>query len=129
MSNKTNAIILFFVGVGLMTAGAAMGYTTFSGSNNCDQCHDGFDGYGSSTHQEHISSFSCGSCHASSGDNPLVETCAVCHEANLLWNFHLQFAPNDMNGFNCATCHNVVATEKDTWDGIKARYREALFTN
>ncbi len=56
-------------------------------------------------------------------------TCAVCHDSNLLWNFHLQFAPNDQFGMDCDSCHDVVGTEQDSWDGIKARYREVLFGN
>jgi len=129
MRHSTIAVILIFMGAGLLTTGTALAYTTFSGSNNCDQCHSGFDSYGADNHQTHIASFACNSCHVTNGDNPVTSTCAVCHEPNLLWNFHLQFAPNDMNGMDCAACHSVTATESDTWDIIKSRYREALFNN
>jgi hypothetical protein len=117
---------LLLAATSLMVSSSSTAYTVFSGSNNCDQCHSGFDSYGSPTHQTHLASYSCNSCHGSSGDNPLISTCAVCHDANLLWNFHLQFAGNDLNGFDCATCHDVLPSEKDSWDSIKSRYRDAV---
>ena len=129
MRNKINALIFIVIGVGLLTTGSAFAYNRFSGNNNCDQCHDGFDSYGSDTHSEHIAEFSCNACHVSNGDNPLISTCSECHNPNLLWNFHLQFAPDDQNGMDCAACHSVTADEKETWDSVKSRYREALFNN
>lgn len=113
----------------LLVAGTSQAYTFFNGSNNCDQCHTGFDSYNAVTHQSHIASFSCSACHVSNGDNPEISTCAACHDPNLLWNFHLQFAGDDMNGMDCAVCHTVTSSEKESWDSIKSRYRAALFNN
>ncbi len=120
------ALILISATAGLLLSGSSLAYTFFSGSNNCNQCHPGFDGYGSSTHQSHINSFSCNSCHVDNGDNPYISTCAVCHDPNLLWNYHLQFAGNDLNGLDCGSCHEITATEKESWDSIKSRYRAAV---
>ena len=122
-------VLLVLVGAGLLVTGPAMAYNLFSGDNNCDQCHDGFDSYGAADHQAHIDNFACNACHVDNGDNPLISTCAVCHDANLLWNYHLQYAPDDLNGMDCAACHTVTATERETWDSIKSRYRDALFSN
>jgi len=119
---------LILAAAGLLVNGSSQAYTYFSGSNNCDQCHSGFDSYGSSDHSSHIASFSCNSCHVSNGDNPLVSTCAVCHESNLLWNYHLQFADDDQNGMDCAACHAVTPNGKDSWDSIKSRYRDAVMS-
>lgn len=119
------AFLLITTAVFFVT-GSAMAYNLFSGSNNCDQCHSGFDSYGGDTHQSHIASFDCNACHVSNGDNPYISTCAVCHESNLLWNFHLQNAPNDLNGMDCAACHSVTPNENDSWDSIKSRYRDAV---
>ncbi len=101
-------------------------YTLFSGDNNCDQCHTGFDGYGSSTHQSHIAAMSCNACHESNGDNANIATCSACHDSNLLWNYHLQYAENDLNGMDCSACHSVTPNENESWDSIKSRYRDAV---
>ncbi len=130
MRHSNVVILLILVGAGLLVTGPALSYTTFSGSNNCDQCHTGFNGYSGITHQLHINTpIACSSCHVSNGDNPVTSTCAVCHDPNLLWNFHLQFAPADQFGMTCSSCHSVTSTEEDTWDAVKSRYREALFSN
>lgn len=124
--SRVFAFLIFTTAI-LMVAGTSQAYTSFSGSNNCDQCHTGFDSYGAATHQSHIASFACGDCHVSNGDNPEVSTCSACHDSNLLWNFHLQFAGNDLNGMDCNACHTVTSTEKESWDSIKSRYRAALY--
>ena len=125
---RRSLIVAFLIvaTAGFLVSDPAMAYTLFSGSNNCDQCHSGFDSYGAATHQSHIASFSCSSCHVSNGDNPNISTCAECHDPNLLWNFHLQFAPNDLNGMDCTACHSVTPNENDSWDSIKSRYRDAV---
>jgi|GEM_PF-2102239 len=111
----------------LLGTQSVQAYNQFGGSNACSQCHDGFDGYGSSTHQAHINTYdvSCGECHLNSnGDNPVIEdTCSNCHDPNLLWNYHLQFAPVDGNGMDCTGCHAVTPTESSSWDAVKSWYR------
>ncbi len=126
MRRPISLAFLIVIIAGLTVSGSSIAYTFFSGSNNCDQCHSGFDSYGAADHQSHIASYSCDSCHVSNGDNPYVSTCAVCHDPNLLWNFHLQNAPNDLNGMDCAACHSVTPNENDSLDSIKARYRDAV---
>lgn len=104
-------------------------YYQYSGTNYCNSCHTGFDSYGAVTHQAHINDYSvsCGTCHlGSNGDNPVIEdTCATCHDANLLWNYHLQFAGADPGGRICSTCHVVTPTESNSWDQVKSWYRVA----
>ena len=45
-------VLLVLVGAGLLVTSPAMAYTLFSGANNCDQCHVGFDSYGAATSQQ-----------------------------------------------------------------------------
>lgn len=103
----------------------AEAYNRFSGSNNCNQCHTNFEGFGEATHDFHVNTmgFSCGQCHAAPGDNPLVEKCAVCHISNPLWNTHLTGAPNDLNGFTCASCHDVTGNEVWDWSSLKHTFK------
>jgi len=107
----------------------AQAYYQVIGNNYCNSCHDGFDGFGASTHDNHINSYgvSCNQCHlGSNGDNPVVgDTCSNCHDANLLWNFHLQFAGADPGGRICSTCHTVTPTESNSWDQVKSWYQAA----
>ena len=114
-------VITFLLGPSGVSA-----YTWFSGDNNCDQCHTDFNGFSGATHTLHTDSFDCNACHVSPGDNPSTSNCAVCHESNLLWNFHLQFAGDDLNGFNCATCHAVTPNDDNSWDSVKSWYRVAV---
>lgn len=120
------AAFVILVGASFIGNGPALAYTSFDGSNNCSQCHSGFDSYGAAVHQTHISETACSTCHATSGDNPLIETCSACHDANLLWNYHLQFAPADGSGFTCGTCHTITPTESYDWDAVKALYYGSL---
>ncbi len=97
-------------------------YEQFSGSNNCIQCHDSFDGFGATLHDFHNGFVdSCTDCHGSVGDNPLVQKCAACHIPNPLWNAH-NSAPTDLMGFSCSTCHTFVGNDDFSWGETKALF-------
>ncbi len=119
------AAFLLLGSAALFCPSSALAYNEFSGDNNCNQCHTGFDGYGAATHQMHIASFDCNACHISNGDNSLISTCAVCHDSNLLWNYHLQFAGDDELGLTCNSCHAVTPNGDNSWDAVKSWYRGA----
>ncbi|HPF34373.1 MAG TPA: hypothetical protein P5571_00590 [Candidatus Krumholzibacteria bacterium] len=109
--------------VGFALVQDAQAYTRFAGSNNCDQCHTGFNGFSGATHQLHTSGgISCSQCHGSTGDNPFVSKCAECHTPNPLWNTHLS-APADGQGMTCGSCHTITANELWKWSQAKRTYR------
>lgn len=122
----TFVALIVLVGAGFLGDDNVLAYNQFGGSDNCSQCHSGFDSYGSSDHQDHMDITTCNACHASSGDNPVIATCSACHDANLLWNYHLRFAGPDDNDQECDACHSVTPNEPVNWDDVKSMYLSSL---
>jgi hypothetical protein len=94
----------------------ATAYSTFSGANNCDQCHTDWTG---ATHTLHSDQFSCGTCHSV---DPVTPTqCIACHNIGDLFDLHGPLTDGD--GYQCGYCHEGVGARPRSWTGVKNDFR------
>jgi len=115
--------LILVVAIALTWTPTVSAYEFYNGSNNCIQCHSGFDGFGEFLHDFHNGFVeNCTDCHGSIGDNPMIEKCAVCHIPNPLWNTH-RTAPADLLGLRCSTCHTFVGNDAFSWGETKNLFR------
>ena len=108
---KVLVIVLMAV---LAVSSTALGWSVFNdgADNYCAGCHDR-----NVVHAAH-SAESCLSCHvAPSGDVPVTSSCAVCHGAGEIVNFH-----NGAGITSCAICHAELPNERCSWSELKSGF-------
>ena len=120
MKHKFNVLCILAGLIVLTISSGALAYPVFSGSNNCNQCHTDFDGFGAALHNFHLTFASCSDCHVINGDNPVTDRCIDCHDDNGIKSFHVVNVGPDGNGFTCLTCHTV--TPNDTWSWSQTKH-------